>query len=93
MKLSYYDMGKMRDSHLVLPSFGIGLVAAAILTGFNLFSCYDHIWVVVAIVAILGLIAVLVGKTKELNWIDVGAPFGIFTGLLICYVIRMVLLS
>lgn len=86
-------MGKMRDSHLVLPSFGVGLIAAAILAGFNLFSCYEHIWVVIAIVAILGLIAVLVGKIKELNWVDVGATFGIFTGLLIGYVIRMVLLS
>jgi hypothetical protein len=40
---------------------------------------------IIAIVAILGGVAIFVGKIIELNWIDVGLPSGAIFGLLIGY--------
>ena len=38
---------------------------------------------IIAIIAIAGGIAIFIGKTKELNWVDVGLPLGAVIGLMV----------
>ena len=43
----------------------------------------------IAIIAIAGGIAIFIGKTKELNWVDVGLPLGAVIGLMVGGLIKM----
>ena len=38
---------------------------------------------IIAIIAIADGIAIFIGKTKELNWVDVGLPLGAVIGLMV----------
>ena len=76
-------MGKIEDSN-IRTWFIVGLVIGALASLFVPFVSV-HIWMIIAIVAILGGIAIFVGNIIELNWIDVGLPSGAIIGLLIGY--------
>lgn len=79
-------MGKMEDSNVwgwFSVSFILGILAALFIP-----FVYVNIWMIIAIVAIAGGIAVFVGKIKELNWIDVGFS-GAVIGLLVGYFGKM----
>ena len=80
-------MGKMENSNVwgwFSVSFILGILAALFIP-----FVYVNIWMIIAIVAIAGGIAVFVGKIKELNWIDVGLPSGAVIGLLVGYFGKM----
>lgn len=79
-------MGRMEDSNVIVWAV-IGLIVGTLASLFVPFV-YVNIWPIIAIVALVGGIAIFVGKIVELDWIDVGLPSGAILGLLIGYLVR-----
>ena len=84
-------MGKMEDSNML--SWFCGSCILGVLASIFIPFVYIHIWIIIAIIAIAGGIAIFIGKTKELNWVDVGLPSGAVIGLMVGGFIKMLLLK
>lgn len=79
-------MGRAKGSNVI--GWGIIGFIVGILVSLFVPFVYVNIWPIIAIVAIVGGIAIFVGKIVELEWIDVGLPSGAILGLLIGSFVR-----